>query len=293
MKKLLNDRNGFTVLEMFIIVIMVAVIGFAGWYVYDHHRAKATTKSQAQSKTVTESNITIPEQIAALRKSVPAQYSNVSEVSMNGTNGNVLYLDYQVPGYSYSALADALPANYSIQFVPKNAKADVPAGVRTAVQSELESAGFVKSDYATKQYGGQQSTNNSDQYFTTSTKVCDINVSKQPNAPWVTLVCDTKTDLAKIAKQAKPFADAYKTGNSNKSPQYIGFAVIAKNKAGTYQNAQASTDGRGAYFYKKTTDTTWHYFGSSLEGLGCTDIVNNPSAKLAFADICNSSAYIN
>jgi hypothetical protein len=71
MKKMAN--KGFSALETVLIVVVIGLIGFIGWYVYSQNHKKTTTKTvTVQTKTIKQTEDPVAKQIVNLDKAPQA-----------------------------------------------------------------------------------------------------------------------------------------------------------------------------------------------------------------------------
>lgn len=61
MGKILKDDKGFSVVELFLVLIIVALVGALGWFVYkDHNKATVTTNSTTSTQQTTTAQAVSP-----------------------------------------------------------------------------------------------------------------------------------------------------------------------------------------------------------------------------------------
>jgi hypothetical protein len=287
MKKI---QYGFSVLETLLIVVIISIIGSIGWYVINQNNDSGNDQTSA---TVVN-DATGSEVVTSLKKSIPLKYKNLKVADLSAKNGGAFTLTYSVPGYKYNVEV-LVKDDSKVQFHAPNQKVTIPADLKTTIEGKLSESGFKEVKKLPPYLPDTTHENFTASYFMNTKGICVLSVSTYSNVENnESLLCASKAEFLKDAKETIPFAEAYNKSKISSSEPLVIMGKpdnITTTKSKQYNYTVASLGGRGGYFYKKINETTWHFYGSSFEGLSCKDISDNKDAKLAFADMCDNGTY--
>lgn len=277
-----KNQKGFNAVEGLIILVIVGLIGFVGWIVYQ----KQNTDKEKPNQQVTK-NQTITEIVASVKEKVGQEVSTVKTTAAEEGNYNG-YVSYKVAGYDYLSSVETKvlvnyapknPAEFETEDQEANARKEneqTLSPVKTIIQNTLQENGFSEvANYPTKEIIGDGAM------YERAADVCAVNIN------WLAagIGCATKEELTKVAKEVKPYVEAFRAAKQEE-PAGTAFGPLDTGTGSTTNDKYAivSTGIAGAYFYQQ--NGKWVYFASSQEGLGCTDTASNPPAAKAFSKVC-------
>jgi predicted negative regulator of RcsB-dependent stress response len=66
--RLIRKQSGFSVVELLLIIVVIGILVFVGYFVYNKQREnKATSSSQSQDQSVTEAEVKEPPQVTTAK----------------------------------------------------------------------------------------------------------------------------------------------------------------------------------------------------------------------------------
>jgi len=282
--KFTSQQNGFVGLTVLIILLCIAIVGAAGYVVYQkQNKTNEVVNVQSENKTINE----IVEEISGkVAESVP----DVKEAGIKDGNYNN-YIHYQPEGYNYyTVIESSISVNYA-PVSPTSPETEVQedearrldretlSSPKIIITDALESNGFnVKTDYLIEEMIGEGT------FYERDSDVCAVSTSRL----FVGVVCASKDEFVSTAIEVSPFVEAY-LSSGNEITNGISFGLV-ETGTGTTENdvyANVSIGVAGAYFYEQNDQ--WIYFAASSEGLECSLTEGNQQAKDAFSKICRQS----
>jgi hypothetical protein len=285
-------ESGFSAVEAFIIIVILALLGFGGWYVF--HKQKSDTGNTSGTNAAAK-DVNIQSLVSDIKQSVAHTYTTVSQ---EDTSKDYAWaIDYSAAGHAFKvrATADAHvmftdKASWPIDYRAK----PIPLGVEQSVVSTIKSKGGVEVTNppinTTAMFGSAIEA----KYYHFKNAVC-LTTKDKKSVTTLTLGCANLSSFADVAKLADPFDSYIAQANNVKANDLILAAPVihAGAAAGTeYATGVFFTPqlGATAYLYHKTDEGAgWHYYSASQEGLSCTELMKNVDAYAALKDVCHDS----
>jgi hypothetical protein len=210
----MRNQRGFSTVAVLAIIVMLVVIGAVGYRVYKNNSGQS-------KKVATEPIKSLDTVIADVKSTVLKDFAQVkvNEVPQSEFAGNV---HYKVDGYSYNVTADSYA--HHVTFLLKDSafdkaqktdsdglqeseysaarQADTESlrPVNEQIQSMLQAQSFTEDT----SFPVQKLYSPDAKVFVRYDSVCYVSTGLS-----AALDCVTRDDLAKVAKDVKPFVEAY------------------------------------------------------------------------------------
>jgi len=291
MKRISKNQKGFSAVELLIIVVVIGLIGGAGYAVYkNHHKTSTTVSSNANSATI----ISDVERALASKLNIesgtknPTQAGTISiTVASNVANTGTPQI---VPGYNFSVSPNTEELSIKVYRTDNLSHNHDAVNIIWSVLSNE----FKTLKPVTFYVEGQKSTD----AYQNNVAICSYGGAPDYLNP-TEVNCVDKSVYQTTAAIIKPLADAlnaYDAANglvaavgANTGPgsyPTYGMPDIIQSKTPGYMTANMSVGEVGSYFYEK--NGVWYFYEGNEWGLGCdfdnpdqSTSVNN-DAQLAF-----------
>jgi hypothetical protein len=284
-----QSQKGFGAIEAIIVIVVLALAGFGGWYVFS--KQKNDDKNKVVNTTSEQKDVDVKALVGDIKTTVADKYKAVSQ---EDTPNYPWSIDYSAKGYEFKVRA---PGDAHVMFTDKaswpidyRAKA-IPAGVSQAVAKTItDKGGSVVTNppvNVTALYGSSREVT----YYSFKNAVC-VTMGDKKAITMFTLNCANVDDFVGVAKVAAPF-NAYISQAEQIATKDLILATPEINPGATagYEYATdtflSSKLSASAFFYRKTSEQGWHYYLASQEGIGCTPLQSNADAYAALKDVCS------
>ena len=290
-----KQENGFSVVELFLIFLIVAVIGLAGWYVVSHR--KVPVPRQSVSTT-----------LANISQEISSKYIYISPDTSNSWNASAgSGASLAVPDYTYRVSSQNFPTiiiSYNDHASPSSVK--LSQAVDPIAKQQIQAAGYklTNTKYDIPGYYV-------DYAKTTSVPTSNVYVAGNSTclvidddlAQLSTVSCYDKADIAQAAMTGQPYVASYLAGHKDVSEKDITYgpvtvksknpnAVISASHATGYDIAEVAitvkTDKELVLFYNKDGGP-WKYITQAHDeyGFSCTDYMATPEIrKVMYNQVC-------
>jgi len=304
--KIKNNSSGFTVIEVLLVILTLAIVGGAGYLVAQHINKKSSATNSGTVSTVSQNN-SLTVLIVQLEKDT-AQYTFLQKTSTSPISGTG-------PGFvAYSAPSDSklLVAANDDAYLYLKGESDVSQSqldtVTKTIANTLISNVFkfvenppVKVKEPTIVNGFYNNANNG--FYVSANSVCLMGSYKYQASPTsIGVDCVTNDSLDAVANKVSPLAAAYVAANSSagsgySNPYFGSPSKIASSGSQNYKYAEvgvATADdmvspGATAYFYTDSSGSNWKYASESEEGLSCSALTT-ADAQAALGGICTNES---
>src|SRR5690348_1604483 len=103
MKRVQGKQAGFNIVELLVVIVVIGLIGTAGWLVYQHNRAKITGAAAGNQATNQQSSTTTTQPASTV------VYLDIKEWGVKLPLSGSIKDAYYVVGISFSNSSDGLP----------------------------------------------------------------------------------------------------------------------------------------------------------------------------------------
>lgn len=237
-----QNQKGFTAVEALIIIVIIAVIGITGYYVWhkDRDKSSATTTSSssiAKSQQSSSSNVTLTALESSITGAMASHYSELTPDSSVTPD-----ICYGVSGYKFYVCDNNDPAkpasnqDLSIDFTTPTESNDssVTTAALNTLDNTLVSNGFSLSETPNIPSWDSSDTS-SNHYYTNKSFVCN----DYANEDNLSITCLSLQYISGIASNAQPLVTVDLSSNSKLSGitgnQIVVYSVSPSATAATLQ----------------------------------------------------------
>jgi len=266
----MKSQRGFAIIEGLLILVILALVGYGGYYVWHKNNTKTNTSSPTQSSDV----------VAQVKALVAAKYTSLTANNEDGDNLMV----YKLSNYSFASTTQT-EANQTASYKTKNNDtiSQYPSAMENDVKKIFADTGYtIESSQPAAIDQVSVNIGQKNIYFQKDDNVCELDVSTS-SVP-LSVKCSPLAAIAKSAGDEKPFYDALVAGGNPSN--MIGIPNISNSQTAGYRTASLGISsigdmgGAGAKFYSKNNGP-WIYFTAGQQGPTC-DMFNTVDLKAAF-----------
>ncbi|MDB5182628.1 MAG: hypothetical protein JWO47_412 [Candidatus Saccharibacteria bacterium] len=297
-----KHEQGFSAIELLIIIMVFGTMLFAGWYVRGKNKKDVPNLSPGSSAAI----------ISEVNKTVADKYPSLSTYTTDwfaqmGTSASI-----PVDGYTFSLSSQNFPTTQLLQKGPDQ-PVNPPASetiisAKEAVAKTMSAHGFnTAQDKYTIAAVNNVMTNSRvdasyDVYKSGGTTCLEIYYSFNPN---VTLSCFTAAEAASMAAKAKQFVYAYTAANPETVSKitFGPLTIKSQHKSGVlgpshlagYDISEAVFavgDVKNIALYYNHLNGPWTYITRANDeyGFTCGSMTSNPTVrKIMYNQICLSA----
>lgn len=268
-----NTQKGFAVLETLLIIIILALIGSAGYFVLSQRHQR----------------LDFNDVLATIKTDSLHLSSNIKSVKSSDFQGYALVTYPANDGKYY--VSDYPSTDKSVYFVVKGHDKTVISDWRSKTARTLENNGFKTTDTMSPSWWYKTPYDNKDaSIYTRDNLVCVLNDGQTADDSVLVFGCKTRDEMQTGITELAPFVSAYLASGKKdpgvSRPIMLFPPVITQSKTAGYSWADVALPAEGGLFFVKHSDG-WKYVLMSNEGYTCSQLkVYGQDVQVALSDSC-------